>query len=99
MTIMPQPVLDLAQYGYELSRSSDGAFDLTLGPLLNLWGFGPQARAKHVPSAADIAKAKTQIGYQHVFSTSGAIEKSALVSITCRGKELQSTHGITVIRS
>lgn len=63
---MPQPVLDLAQYGYELSRSSDGAFDLTLAPLLNLWGFGPQARAKHVPSAADIAKAKEQIGYQHV---------------------------------
>ena len=78
---MPQPVLDLAQYGYELSRSSDGAFDLTLGPLLNLWGFGPQARAKHVPSAADIAKAKTQIGYQHVRVVGNQLCKDAGVQV------------------
>ncbi len=78
---MPQPVLDLAQYGYELSRSSDGAFDLTLGPLLNLWGFGPQARAKHVPSAADIAKAKTQIGYQHVRVVGNQLCKDADVQV------------------
>ena len=78
---MPQPVLDLAQYGYELSRSSDGAFDLTLGPLLNLWGFGPQARAKHVPSAADIAKAKRQIGYQHVRVVGNQLCKDADVQV------------------
>lgn len=78
---MPQAVLDLAQYGYELSRSSDGAFDLTLGPLLNLWGFGPQARAKHVPSAADIAKAKTQIGYQHVRVVGNQLCKDADVQV------------------
>ncbi len=78
---MPQPVLDLAQYGYELSRSSDGVFDLTLGPLLNLWGFGPQARAKHVPSAADIAKAKTQIGYQHVRVVGNQLCKDADVQV------------------
>ena len=78
---MPQPVLDLAQYGYELSRSSDGAFDLTLAPLLNLWGFGPQARAKHVPSAADIAKAKEQIGYQHVRVVGDQLCKDADVQV------------------
>lgn len=78
---MPQPVLDLAQYGYELSRRSDGAFDLTLGPLLNLWGFGPQARAKHVPSAAEIAKAKEHIGYQHVRVVGDQLCKDADVQV------------------
>ena len=78
---MPQPVLDLAQYGYELSRRSDGAFDLTLGPLLNLWGFGPQARAKHVPSAAEIAKVKEHIGYQHVRVVGDQLCKDADVQV------------------
>lgn len=78
---MPQSVLDLAQYGYELSRRSDGAFDLTLGPLLNLWGFGPQARAKHVPSAAEIAKVKEHIGYQHVRVVGDQLCKDADVQV------------------
>jgi len=78
---MPQPVLDLAQYGYELSRISDGAFDLTLGPLLNLWGFGPQARGKQVPSAEDIAQAKAKVGYQHVRVVNDQLCKDADVQV------------------
>ncbi|WP_205343068.1 FAD:protein FMN transferase [Denitrificimonas caeni] len=78
---MPQPVLDLAQYGFELSQLSDGAFDLTLGPLLNLWGFGPQARSKHVPSAEAIAEAKARVGYQHVRVVDGQLCKDADVKI------------------
>lgn len=78
---MPQPVLELAQYGYELSRSSDGAFDLTLGPLLDLWGFGPQARGKHVPSSDEIAAAKAKIGYQHVRVVNDQLCKDADVKV------------------
>ncbi|HHX33975.1 MAG TPA: FAD:protein FMN transferase [Gammaproteobacteria bacterium] len=78
---MPQPVLDLVQYGYELAQISDGAFDLTLGPLLDVWGFGPQSRAKSVPSAEDIAAAKAQTGYQHVRVVEGQLCKDAAVQI------------------
>ncbi len=78
---MPQPVLKLAQYGYELSRSSDGAFDLTLGPLLDLWGFGPQARGKRIPSADEIAAAKAKIGYQHVRVVNDQLCKDADVKV------------------
>lgn len=78
---MPQPVLDLVQYGDELSRISDGAFDLTLGPLLNVWGFGPQARVKHVPSAEDIAQAKAKVGYQHVRVVNDQLCKDADVQV------------------
>ncbi len=41
---MPGPVLELIRVGEQLSSQSDGSFDLTVEPLLNLWGFGPQAR-------------------------------------------------------
>ena len=78
---MPQPVLDLAQYGYELARISDGAFDLTLGPLLDLWGFGPQARDKRVPSAEEITEAKARIGYQHVRVVGDQLCKDADVQV------------------
>ncbi|HKM37443.1 MAG TPA: FAD:protein FMN transferase [Thiopseudomonas sp.] len=78
---MPQPVLDLVQYGDQLSRLSDGAFDLTLGPLLNLWGFGPQARGKKVPSAEEIAQAQAKTGYQHIRVVDGQLCKDADVQV------------------
>ena len=63
---MPAPVLELVRFGERLSADSDGAFDLTLEPLLDLWGFGPQSRGQQVPDAAAIADVLQRIGLQHV---------------------------------
>lgn len=46
-----------------LSRQSDGAFDVTVGPLVNLWGFGP-AEADGVPPPAAVAETLSRIGYR-----------------------------------
>lgn len=78
---MPDAVLELAEYGYQLSKLSDGAFDLTLGPLLDVWGFGPQSREKTVPSAEQIAAAKAKTGYQHIRVVDGQLCKDAEVQI------------------
>ncbi len=40
---------------------SGGAFDVTVGPLVNLWGFGP-ARVTEAPTSAAIADARSRIG-------------------------------------
>ena len=42
---MPQAVRELVAAGDQLSADSDGAFDLTLEPLLNLWGFDRRGAA------------------------------------------------------
>jgi thiamine biosynthesis lipoprotein len=63
---MPQPVLDLVRFGGELNADSEGAFDLTLEPLLDLWGFGPQSRGEQLPSAEQIAEARQRIGHRHL---------------------------------
>ncbi|MES2818456.1 MAG: FAD:protein FMN transferase [Pseudomonadota bacterium] len=63
---MPAPVLALLRFGEGLSKDSGGAFDLTLEPLLDLWGFGPQSREQRVPSAAQIAEARSRTGHQHL---------------------------------
>jgi len=42
---------------------SDHAFDPTVGPLVNLWGFGPEKKADQVPDALAIKQAMTSVGY------------------------------------
>jgi len=37
------------QKSLEIWRRSQGAFDVTVGPLVNLWGFGPEGRPNRVP--------------------------------------------------
>ncbi|PID41516.1 MAG: FAD:protein FMN transferase ApbE [Proteobacteria bacterium] len=46
-----------------LSELSDGAYDVTVGSLVNLWGFGPDGKPVTVPSAAEIADAGRRAGY------------------------------------
>lgn len=45
------------------SELSNGAFDITVGPLVNLWGFGPTARREQAPSDAEIAQIRQRVGY------------------------------------
>ena len=44
-----------------ISRLSDGAFDVTVGPAVNLWGFGPKGRPERVPNSAELAKALARV--------------------------------------
>jgi thiamine biosynthesis lipoprotein len=45
-------------------RESNGAFDITVGPLMKAWGF---FRGEgRMPSDAELAEARNHIGYQHV---------------------------------
>ncbi|NLO32005.1 MAG: FAD:protein FMN transferase [Candidatus Hydrogenedentes bacterium] len=53
-------VFEIAQ---RVSAQSDGAFDVTVGPLVNVWGFGPEAFTK-VPDDAAIQKLKEAVGYE-----------------------------------
>jgi thiamine biosynthesis lipoprotein len=51
-----------------ISRLSGGAFDITVGPLVNLWGFGPPRAADRgaIPSAGIIADTLRKTGSQHL---------------------------------
>ncbi len=46
----------------QLNHVSGGAFDPTLGPLINLWGFGPGAAPPAPPSEDEIAQARRLTG-------------------------------------
>jgi len=64
--VMPAPLLELVRAGEALAEESGGALDLTLEPLLDLWGFGPQARGEKVPGAAELAEARQRVGQRHL---------------------------------
>lgn len=46
MTMPPIVTQTLAPYARQLHQRSDGAFDITLLPALDAWGFGPKAAAQ-----------------------------------------------------
>lgn len=47
----------------DLSRETHGAFDITVGPLVNLWGFGPAASRDAPPADAEIEALSAQVGF------------------------------------
>jgi thiamine biosynthesis lipoprotein len=56
-------VLVIAE-GLRISEKSGGAFDITVGPLIDLWGFGPVKKEKQIPGEEQIKAVKAKIGYQ-----------------------------------
>ncbi|SDX02749.1 thiamine biosynthesis lipoprotein [Ruegeria halocynthiae] len=50
------------QAANEVHKKSGGTFDVTLGPLIELWGFGPRKPDDPVPADADIEAALGQVG-------------------------------------
>lgn len=52
------------QKGDELSRKSDGAFDVTVGPVVQLWRLA--RRTQMLPDAKEFAAAREKVGYQKV---------------------------------
>lgn len=49
-----------------INQVTNGALDITVGPLVNLWGFGPEARPEIIPTDHEIAQRRTEVGIQHL---------------------------------
>lgn len=49
-----------------IAELTGGAFDPTVGALVNLWGFGPDGRQAAAPNAEQIAAARAHTGWQHL---------------------------------
>lgn len=48
----------------QVSDQTDGAFDVTVGPLVNLWSFGPEDQPERIPTDDEIADAKAKTGFR-----------------------------------
>ena len=58
-----------------LNTLTMGALDVTVGPLVNLWGFGPEARPEVVPSDTELAERKAMTGIEHLKVEGNSLQK------------------------
>jgi thiamine biosynthesis lipoprotein len=57
---------EVLAYALELAEESGGAYDVTVGPLVDLWGFGPAPASRRVPDTAAIEAARVRVGWRKV---------------------------------
>lgn len=70
VSLEPQPIprgmADIVLMAQRIGRDTGGAMDITVGPLVNLWGFGPDKHPVKVPEQAQIDAAKQRTGLQYL---------------------------------
>ncbi|MBI9070170.1 MAG: FAD:protein FMN transferase [Melioribacteraceae bacterium] len=50
----------------KLGEDSEGYFDITIGALVNLWGFGPENRPTIIPTDEEIAERMKEVGFSKI---------------------------------
>ena len=88
-----------------LGELTQGKLDITVGPLVNLWGFGPDFHLDKAPTEEILALTRQNVGLQYLMLEDDTLRKTnpdlyVDLSTTAKGyavdqvAELISTHGI-----
>ena len=56
---VPESLVELVRRAATISRLSEGRYDVTVGPLVDLWGFGGEGPRGSPPAAAELAVLQT----------------------------------------
>ena len=74
-----QEFAEVVEISQKIWQLSNGAFDPTIGPLVDLWGFGPGERHDSIPSSQTIAMTKAKIGFDSVVLKEQTLSKTKSV--------------------
>jgi len=72
--VADREIVDVVRLAMQVSHESDGAFDITVSPLLELWGF--YGDSPHIPEEQEIKDCLSKIGYQYLIIKNGKLEKT-----------------------
>ena len=61
-----EAMADIVTEALHIGYKTNGAMDITVGPLVNLWGFGPTKQPEKIPDQAQIDDARARTGLQHL---------------------------------
>lgn len=82
----------------EISRKSGSAFDITIGPLVNLWGFGPILKVYNIPGDEEIKKAREFVDYKKVLvKMNPASVMKTIPEIYCDLSAIAKGYGVDVV--
>ena len=88
--------LNVFNQAQQISADTDGAFDITVAPLVNIWGFG--FKRGQTPSKPAIDSLRTIIGYQKVKYANGRIVKQdPRIMLDCSA--IAKGYGVDVVAS
>ena len=62
--IVEKELFDFLKLSIEYSRTTGGAFDITVGPLMKAWGFFDNKG--RIPDTSELESVKTRVGFSHV---------------------------------
>lgn len=79
-----EPTLHVLAVAQTVWRETEGAFDATVGPLVDLWGFGPAQRDSK-PSEQDVSKRLAQLGMDAIQVTADGVVKHKPVHLDLSG--------------
>lgn len=72
-------LIEVLSLAVEISELTGGAFDVTIGPLVNLWGFGPEINPRdEVPADSDIAARLSDVGFKNIVIDRDALQVTKL---------------------
>ncbi|WP_297792265.1 FAD:protein FMN transferase [uncultured Marinobacter sp.] len=63
---LSEPLYEVLATATQVSSLTNGAFDVTIGPVVNLWGFGPEARPDMVPEEGELKSRLDATGYENI---------------------------------
>lgn len=63
--VSPDLALVVAE-AIRIGQATGGALDVTVGPLVNLWGFGPEIGEREVPDAKRLQETRRRVGLGHL---------------------------------
>ncbi|MBT8036060.1 MAG: FAD:protein FMN transferase [Verrucomicrobiae bacterium] len=81
----PPTVIHVLEKSQRVYRQTQGAFDVTVSPLVELWGFG-SSKVSGIPSDVQIAEVMTHVGMDQleIDSASGHVRKlNPMLTINC----------------
>lgn len=64
--------LGVLQLSRTVSEATEGAFDVTIGPLVSVWGFGADAGAPEPPAPEVLAEAEAKVGFEQLQLDTGS---------------------------
>ena len=73
-TVVNKMFSDVFALAMKISDSTNGAFDITVAPLVNAWGFGFKGGA--MPTRHQVDSIKALVGYHKVSLTNGRVSKT-----------------------
>lgn len=68
-------IVDLLRTALQVSKESNGAFDITVAPLSELWGF--YSKSYYIPKEQEIKDRLSNVGYQHLSLNNGKLNKDS----------------------